>query len=77
MSRKDDAARRRQRLADLDAIRDGIDNFHGRVFTTDRRMRRLVRRGWVERAAYAHGAARDAIGEITPAGREAVEEADR
>ena len=69
MSRRRVADRARERVHDLDALRDAVDNFGGRIYSTDRRVRRLVRRGWAEKPAYAHGLAADATAEVTAAGR--------
>jgi hypothetical protein len=70
---KDKAAeRRRDRARDLDTLRVAVEL--GRLaHGTDRRIRRLVKRGWATQPEYAYGAARDATAVVTDAGRAEVE----
>lgn len=74
MNRRTDRERQRRRERDLELLRFAIDS-DGAIFSTDRRVRRLVERGFAENPDYAYGAARNATAWITEAGRRFVEEA--
>lgn len=71
MTRKRDAERAREQARDLDALRDAVDNFNGRIYSTDRRVRRLVRRGWAENPNYTYDlrGSDNATAEVAAAGR--------
>jgi hypothetical protein len=79
MTRRRDAERARERARDLEVLRDAVDNFGGRIYSTDRRVRRLVRRGWAEKPNYTYGlrGTDNATAEITEAGRTEVMEHDK
>lgn len=61
-------ARDRERALDLAALRDAVEHDEP-IYGTDRRIRRLVLRGWATNPDYTYGAARDALADITEAGR--------
>lgn len=74
MTRKRDAERQRNRERDLDALRFAIEHDGGQVRDSDRRVRRLVQKGWADSPAYTYDlpGMGDATAKVTEAGRKEV-----
>ena len=82
MTRREQAERasraRRDRARDLALLREALTRTNGRIYGTDRWIRRLVTQGLAEHPTYTdgHHGAGEAVASITWAGRAVIARAD-
>ena len=74
MSRNRDADRARERARDLDTLREAV-KYGERIQSNDRRVRRLVKRGWAENPTHIYDlpGVGNATANVTEAGRKEVD----